>query len=51
MNSAITGALRLFIGGDDMPGVNYSQLTVGEHVTLAGAIELVLQPELFGEFG
>lgn len=46
-----TGALRMFIGGHDMPGVNYSQLTVGEGVTLAGAIELVLQPELFIEFG
>jgi hypothetical protein len=34
-----------------MPGINYSQLIVGQGVDLAGAIELVLQPELFGEFG
>jgi hypothetical protein len=46
-----TGALRLFIAGDDLPGENYSQLIVGEEVTLAGAIELVFDAELFATFG
>lgn len=46
-----TGALRVFVAGDDQPGVNYSQLKVGEEVALDGALELVFEPALFGEFG
>jgi hypothetical protein len=46
-----TGALRLFIAGNDLPGENYSQLIVGQDVTLAGAIELVFDLELFSTFG
>jgi hypothetical protein len=45
-----TGALRMFIAGDDQPGVNYSQLKVGEGVELGGALELVFEPALFDEF-
>ena len=45
-----TGALRMFIGGNQMPGQSYSQLIVGQDVSLAGAIELVLQPEFFSTF-
>jgi hypothetical protein len=41
-----TGALRMFIGGSDK-GVNYSTLAVGQEVTLAGELQIVLQPELF----
>ena len=44
-----TGALRLFIGGDE-PGVSYSQLIVGQEVLLDGELQIVLQPELFETF-
>lgn len=40
-----TGALRLFIGGSD-PGVTYSQLTVDSSVSLAGGLQVALEPEL-----
>jgi hypothetical protein len=45
-----TGALRLFIAGAvHEPGNElYSVLTVGEGVTLAGSLQIVLQPDLFG---
>jgi hypothetical protein len=45
-----TGALRLFIAGDvHEPGnERYSVLTVGDGVSLAGSLQVVLQPELFG---
>lgn len=53
-----TGALRLFVGGNDgadlgfsRNGGSYSQLFVGEAVTLDGTLEIVLQPELFAGFG
>ena len=44
-----TGALRMFIAGQEA-GVNYSQLIIGEDVTLNGQIQIVFQPELFSEF-
>jgi hypothetical protein len=44
-----TGVLRLFIGGGDA-GVSYSQLRVGQQVTLDGSIQVVLQPEMFSQF-
>ena len=45
-----TGALRLFIAGQN-PGIDYSQLIVGENVYLDGEIQIVFRPELFAEFG
>jgi hypothetical protein len=52
-----SGMLRLFVGGDDpadlgpsRSGGNYSQLFVGEDVNLDGALQIVLQPELFDDF-
>ena len=42
-----TGALRLFIGGNQQ-GVTYSELIVGQQVTLSGAVQIVLEPDLFG---
>ncbi len=43
-----TGALRLFVAGDiHEPGnERYSVLSVGEEVSLAGSLQIVLQPEL-----
>ena len=53
-----TGSLRLFVGGNDpasfgpsKSGGSYSQLFVGQEVTLDGALQIVLQPELFDDFG
>jgi hypothetical protein len=44
-----TGSLRLFIAGTSA-GVDYSQLRVGQQVTIDGRLEIVLQPELFKQF-
>jgi hypothetical protein len=44
-----TGSLRLFIAGT-AAGVDYSQLRVGQQVTIDGHLEIVLQPELFRQF-
>lgn len=41
-----TAALRLFIAGEEQ-GISYSFLQVGQAATLAGKLEIVLQPELF----
>lgn len=56
-NQTDTGALRLFVGGNQAAnfgasksGGSYSQLSVGEEVTLDGALQIVLQPELFQGF-
>ena len=53
-----TGALRLFVGGNDpfdfgpsKSGGTYSQLIVGMGVTLDGALQVVLMPEAFDDFG
>ena len=52
-----TGALRLFVGGNQAAdfdvsrtGGSYSQLFVDQAVTLDGALQIVLQPELFSSF-
>ena len=52
-----TGALRLFVGGNtpaklggSQSGGSYSQLFVGQAVSLDGTLEIVLQPELFAQF-
>lgn len=41
-----TGVLRLFIAGNTR-GITYSLLNVGQTATLAGSVQVVLQPELF----
>lgn len=53
-----TGALRLFVGGNQpgtfgasKSGGTYSQLFVERSATLDGALQIVLQPELFSQFG
>jgi hypothetical protein len=52
-----TGDTRLYIGGDTPASINfsntggdYSQLFVDKAVTLAGGLQVVLQPELFSQF-
>lgn len=53
-----SGALRLFVGGNQpgsfgasKSGGTYSQLFVDSSATLDGALQIVLQPELFSQFG
>jgi hypothetical protein len=56
-NQTSTGALRLFVGGNQggtlgasKSGGTYSQLFVDQAATLDGTLEVVLQPELFSQF-